>query len=127
MGNPGRPMTPEERRILQTLLEDVHRQFIDTVAEGRRLERGEVARFADGRIFSGTQALALRMVDRLGSLEAAILAAARRADLSTPPSVIWPRRRLSIPDLFRSQLGLDLDLLRRPVLPVFKTPLYLME
>lgn len=127
LGNPGRPMTPEERRVLQALLEDVHAQFIDTVAEGRRLERAEVARFADGRIFSGTQALALKMVDHLGSLEAAILAAARRADLPTPPSVIRPRRRLSIPDLFRSQLGLGLEVLGKPALPLFKTPLYLMD
>jgi len=125
LGNPGRPMTPEERRVLQALLDDVHGQFISAVAEGRKLDRDEVARFADGRIFSGTQAISLRMVDSLGTLEDAILAAARRADLPTPPSVIRPRRRLSIPDLLRSQLGFDL--LGRPALPVFKTPLYLMD
>jgi protease IV len=127
LGNPGRPMTAEERRVLQALLEDVHGQFINAVAAGRNLEPDEVARFADGRIFSGTQAMSLNMVDSLGSLEDAILAAARRADLPTPPSVIRPRRRLSLPDLLRSQFGLGTDLLGRPALPVFKTPLYLME
>jgi protease-4 len=127
LGNPGRPMTAEERRVLQALLDDVHGQFIAAVAEGRKLEREEVARFADGRIFSGTQARALNMVDTLGSLEDAILAAARRADLPTPPAVIRPRRKLSVFDLLSSQLGLGTGLLGRPALPVFKTPLYLMD
>ena len=127
LGNPGRPMTAEERRVLQALLDDVHGQFIAAVAEGRKLEREEVARFADGRIFSGTQARALNMVDTLGSLEDAILAAARRADLPTPPAVIRPRRKLSVFDLLSSELGLGTGLLGRPTLPVFKTPLYLMD
>lgn len=127
LGNPGRPMTAEERRVLQALLDDVHGQFIAAVAEGRKLERDEVARFADGRIFSGTQARALNMVDTLGSLEDAILAAARRADLPTPPAVIRPRRKLSVFDLLSSRLGLGTGLLGRPALPVFKTPLYLMD
>lgn len=127
LGNPGRPMTPEERRVLQALLEDVHGQFITAVAEGRKLERAEVVRFADGRIFSGTQAMTLKMIDSLGSLEDAILAAARRAELPLPPAVIRPRRRLSLPDLLRSELGLGAGLLGRPALPIFKTPLYLMD
>jgi protease-4 len=127
LGNPGRPMTAEERRVLQALLDDVHGQFIAAVAEGRKLEREEVARFADGRIFSGTQARALNMVDTLGTLEDAILAAARRADLPIPPAVIRPRRKLSVFDLLSSELGLGTGLLGRPTLPVFKTPLYLMD
>src|SRR4029453_8633569 len=53
LGNFSRPMTPEERRVLQTLLDDVHAQFIDAVAKGRKLDRAEVVKFADGRVFSG--------------------------------------------------------------------------
>jgi protease-4 len=56
IGNVSRPMTPEERRVLQTLLEDVHAQFIKAVADGRKLDVNDVTRFADGRIFSGPQA-----------------------------------------------------------------------
>src|SRR5439155_11703764 len=42
VGNPGRSMTPEERRVLQALLDDVHGQFIGAVAEGRKLDRAQV-------------------------------------------------------------------------------------
>lgn len=128
VGNVGRPMTPEERRVLQALLDDVHGQFVGAVAAGRNLKPDEVLRFADGRVFSGAQAKALGMVDALGGLEDAVTAAARRAGLPTPPAVIRPRRRFSITDLVSNQLGLDLaGLALRPALPAVKTPLYLMD
>ena len=122
-----RAMTPEERRVLQALLDDVHGQFIGAVAAGRQLDRREVAGFADGRVFSGVQAKALRMVDALGGLEDAIDEAAMLAGLPKPPRVIGPRRRISILDLLRSQLGVPGLGALRPVLPLFKTPLYLMD
>jgi protease-4 len=128
IGNVARPMTPEERRVMQALLDDVHGQFIDAVAEGRRLPRGEVLRFADGRIFSGVQAKELGMIDALGGLEEAVLGAARLAGLPTPPAVIQPRRRFSIMDLLRNQLGgTAAGILLPGTLPAFKTPLYLMD
>ena len=128
IGNISRPMTPEERRVLQMLLDDVHGQFIDAVAKGRKLSREQVVQFADGRVFSGTQALSLKMVDALGGLEEAINAAAKLAHLPTPPAVERPRRRFSIVDLLRSELGLPAPAtLLRPALPMFKTPLYLMD
>jgi protease-4 len=127
IGNISRPMAPEERYVLQALLDDVHGQFIGAVAEGRRLQREEVTRFADGRVFSGAQAKALKMVDELGGLEDAINAAATLAGLALPPKVIQPRRRLSFYDLLRSQLGGHVEALFRPALPIFKTPLYLMD
>ncbi len=128
IGNVARPMTAEERRVLQTLLDDVHGQFIDAVAKGRKLPREQVAQFADGRVFSGTQALSLKMVDALGGLEDAVNAAAKLANLPTPPAVERPRRRFSIFDLLRSVLGVPTPAgLLRPALPLFKTPLYLMD
>jgi protease IV len=126
LGNVARPMTPEERRVLQALLDDVHGQFISAVAEGRKLDRQEVVRFADGRIFSGEQARGMKMVDAVGSFEDALNAAASLAGLATPPRVIPPRRRFSIFDFVRSQLGLAGSMLS-PGLPAFKTPLYLMD
>src|SRR5215813_15157619 len=126
VGNPGRPMTPEERRVLQALLDDVHAQFIGAVAEGRKLDRAQVVQFADGRIFSGTQAKALQMIDELGSLEDAVNGAAQLAGIRVPPKVIPPKRRISIFDLLRSQLGIARVALT-PTLPMFKTPLYLMD
>ncbi len=126
VGNVARPMTAEERRVLQALLDDVHAQFIGAVAEGRKLDRAQVTQFADGRIFSGAQAKALQMIDELGGLEDAVNGAAQLAGLPVPPKVILPRRRISIFDLVRSQLGIARATLG-PALPVFKTPLYLMD
>jgi protease-4 len=127
IGNPSRTMTPEERRILQTLLDDVHGQFIDAVAEGRKLDRDEVVRFADGRIFSGRQAHALKMVDELGGLEEAVEGAARMAGLPEHPAVIRPRKRFSIFDLVGATLGIGDAGTALPRLPMFKAPLYLMD
>ncbi|OLC11966.1 MAG: hypothetical protein AUH29_17760 [Candidatus Rokubacteria bacterium 13_1_40CM_69_27] len=127
MGNIARSMTAEERRVLQALLDDVHAQFITAVTEGRKLDRARVVQFADGRIFSGAQAKALSMVDELGGLEDAVNRAAKLAGLDIPPRVIPARRRLSILDLLRNQLGLMGGRALAPVLPVFKTPLYLMD
>lgn len=127
LGNIGRSMTPEERRILQVMLEDVHTQFIDAVAAGRKLDRAQVLGFADGRIVSGAQAKALNMVDALGGFEEALDGAAMLAGLSKPPRVIGPRRRLSIMDLLRNRLDLGTWMSLPPGLSVFKTPLYLMD
>jgi protease-4 len=127
LGNMSRPMTVEERRLLQTLLDDVHAQFVGAVAAGRKLAEAQVLQFADGRIFSGAQAQALNMVDELGGLEDAIDRAGRLAGLAVPPRIVPPRRRFSLFDLLRNQLGLAVSQGLAPALPVFKTPLYLMD
>jgi len=127
IGNPSRPMSPEERRILQALLDDVHAQFIDAVAEGRRLDRAEVVKFADGRIFSGAQARVLRMVDVLGGLADAVEGAAQLAGLPPKPRVIQPRRRFSVFGLLRNRLDLPGVVGIGGYPPLVKTPLYLMD
>jgi protease-4 len=128
LGNFSRPLTPEERRVIQALLDDVHAQFIEAVAKGRKLDRSAVVQFADGRVFSGTQALGLKMIDALGGLEEAIEAAAKLAKLPTPPPVERARRRFSLIDLIRNELGLTVPSMILPThLPMFKTPLYLMD
>lgn len=127
MGNVARPMTGEERRVLQGLLDDIHRQFITAVAQGRKLAESEVTVVADGRVFSGAQAKALRMVDTLGSLEDAVNRAAVLAGLPVPPRVILPRRRFSVFDLVRGWISLPSPGAMAPGLPIFKTPLYLMD
>jgi protease-4 len=127
IGNISRPMTVEERRVLQTLLDDVHGQFIDAVASGRKLSRDDVVSFADGRIFSGAQAKSMAMVDELGSLDDAVNAAGKLAGLKVPPRVLLPRRKSSIVNLIRSELGLPAGgSILGARMPVFHTPLYLM-
>jgi protease-4 len=125
VGNFARTMTPDERAILQKLLDDVHGQFIEAVADGRKLDRATVVGIADGRIYSGQQAFELKLVDELGGLEEAIEAAAKLAGLAPHPKVLYPRRRLSITDLLRNQVGLGAVPVL-PQLPTLRTPLYLM-
>lgn len=127
IGNFARTMTPEERRMLQAMLDDVHNQFIDAVAEGRKLPRKEVLGFADGRIVSGQQARSLRMVDALGGLDEAIADAAKLAGLPEKPKLILPRRRFSFFDFLRNQLGVGGTNPLLTTLPFLKTPLYLMD
>jgi protease-4 len=127
VGNIARVMTPEERRILQSLLDDVHAQFISAVAAGRKLDRAQVLGFADGRIVSGAQAKELHMVDALGGLEEALDGAATLAGLSTPPKVIGPHRKLSIMDLLRNQLNLRGWTSVSSGWSLLRTPLYLMD
>jgi protease-4 len=128
IGNVARPMTADERRVMQALLDDVHGQFVGAVVTGRKLAKEEVSRFADGRVFSGLQAKELRMVDALGGLEEAVLAAGKLAGIPAPPNVIQPRRRFSVIDLLRNQFGgTPAGVLLRPTLPAFRTPLYLMD
>jgi len=126
VGNFARTMTPEERRILQSLLDDVYDQFISAVAEGRGLEPKAVRAFAEGRIYSGRQAHGLKMVDDLGGLEDAIEAAAKMAGLPPKPKVLYPRRRFSLRELLRNEWGLGPVSRMLPAMQTLRTPLYLM-
>jgi protease IV len=76
-----RQLTTEEELILQDLIDTSYSQFVTTVAEGRKLDVEKVKTFADGRIFTGQQALELGVVDRLGTEEDARRWAAELAGL----------------------------------------------
>jgi protease-4 len=104
-----RELTEPERQILQGVMDDVHGQFIEAVAAGRRMDRAKVEPLADGRIFSGRQALALGLVDELGDLADALDRAARLVGITGHPRIIEERRgRFWLWDLAREQLGLPL-------------------
>ena len=55
IGSPFREMTPEEKKIMQEVLDNVHQQFIQAVADGRKLDRAKVVEIADGRILTGNR------------------------------------------------------------------------
>jgi protease-4 len=127
VGNFSRTMSPEERKMLQTLLDDVYSQFVDAVAEGRGLERKEVLAFAEGRIYSGQQALALKMVDEMGGFEDAVEAAGKLANIPGRPKLVYPRKKFSFKDLLENRLGLPGVGPLLPALSGIRTPLYLMQ
>lgn len=100
LGSFTRPLSESERAILQGVVQDVWGQFVDEVAERRSLERDAVVALADGRIFSGEQALEHGLIDRIGTLDEAIAAAGRMANLGDRPRTVRPRpARLRLIDL----------------------------
>lgn len=88
IGSEARPMTEDERRLLQEMLDNVHAQFKSAVREARKLDPAVVDGFADGRIFSGEQAKHLGFVDEIGDEQVAIDLAAAAAKISGKPKVI---------------------------------------
>ena len=108
VGSPLRKMSAEERGLLQAVMDDVHRQFIEAVAEGRSMELRAAQLLADGRIFTGRQAKEAKLVDELGDLEDAIQLAAEVVGIEGEPKVVEPRRRFSFRELLDSKLSMML-------------------
>ncbi len=94
-GSPFRELTPAQRQYFQGIVTQLHSQFVRDVAAGRasKLKAEEVARVADGRIFTGEQALGLKLVDRIGTIDDAVRAAGQAGGIRGEPARIWPRRR----------------------------------
>ena len=104
IGSPVRDMRPEERELLQSVIDNVHSQFVGAVAESRKMDRVKVAMIADGRIFSGEQAKALGLVDVLGNLEDAVAEAGKMAKIEGEPRVVTPpKKKLSILELLKEE------------------------
>jgi len=104
-GSPFREMTPEEKRLMQLVLDNVHNQFIQAVAKGRNLDPAKVTEVADGRIFTGEQAKEYGLVDKMGNLQDAIEEAARLGNISGKPNIIYPRRKRSLLDLLLREMA----------------------
>lgn len=90
IGSPTRPFKKKERALMQALIDDVHAQFVEAVSLGREMPADEVRRIADGRIFSGRQALAVGLVDELGGFQEALDYTAKLVDLGADPRLIYP-------------------------------------
>ena len=106
VGSMWRPMTDDERKLLQDVLSNVYDQFVDAIVEGRSLAREDVLPYADGRIFSGDQAQQYGFVDKLGDLDDAILLAGKMAGISGQPVVVRKeRRRVSFWDFLDNKMN----------------------
>jgi protease-4 len=99
IGSPFREMTPEEKRLIQEVIDNVHQQFIKAVAEGRKMDRLKVTQIADGRILTGEQAKQLGLVDQIGNLDDAIDATAKLVGIEGKPDILYPKRKFSIWEL----------------------------
>ncbi|MGZ8472511.1 MAG: signal peptide peptidase SppA [Candidatus Deferrimicrobiaceae bacterium] len=109
-GSPVREMSPEERKLLQNVIDNVHSQFVNAVVEGRKLPREDVLAIADGRILSGEQAKELGLVDVLGNQEDAVAEAGKMAKIEGEPRVVTPpKKKFSILDLLREEAKSIID------------------
>jgi protease-4 len=89
-GSPFRDFTADDRAYWQALADRIHQQFIEAVAEGRDLPPEEVRKFADGRVFTGEQALEMKIVDQLGGFQDAVDLAKEEAGLKGEPRLVYP-------------------------------------
>ena len=104
---PARP-SPEDIAMLQSVIDDTYDQFVNVVADGRNLETDYVKKLADGSVFTGRQAQEKGLVDKLGTLDDAIVKAGEMTDLGSNPRVIKERRiRHTLLDDLIGKLGLD--------------------
>jgi protease-4 len=99
-GSPVRPMTPAERAYMQGLIDNMHTQFIDSVAKGRRMNVEEIKPLADGKVWTGEQAIPLKLIDQIGDFRAAIEDTAKSVGIKGEPTIVRPEKdRKSVLDL----------------------------
>jgi len=86
-------MKPEEKRILKDFARKIHRQFIQDIVEGRKIDRVKVESLADGRIFTGEESKKLGLVDRIGNFEDAVEWAGRLGGIKGKISTVYAREK----------------------------------
>ncbi|MBI5189561.1 MAG: signal peptide peptidase SppA [Nitrospirae bacterium] len=103
VGNFMRSMTPEDRAYLQAVIDDVHDQFVEAVAKGRRMKKEDVALLADGGIFTGRKAKEVGLVDELGDLDDAVKLAGKLGGIEGEPKIITEEKKYSVWDMLKGE------------------------
>lgn len=93
IGSPLRDMTPEERKIIQELVDDIYNQFVDVVVKDRKLSREKVLEIADGRVFSGRRAKEYGLIDDLGDMNYAAKLVTQLAGKDGKYELVYPRKK----------------------------------
>lgn len=127
-GSPLRPLSPDDRAYFEGVLRDMHEQFVDIVALGRKMPRERAAQLANGKIFTGREAQKLGLVDALGGQDAALRwladetgVPASRKLLTRPKESNWLNAGL------KSWLGLDISALATHAGGDWRTPVFLYQ
>ncbi|HWQ73830.1 MAG TPA: signal peptide peptidase SppA [Syntrophomonas sp.] len=105
-----RPVTEQEQTIMQTMVDESYHYFVDIVAQGRRMNRDQVLQLADGRIYSGTQAKSLGLIDEVGYLQDAIDGAAKLTRTSDPQVLLYEKPGPNFWELISSMRSPVIDL-----------------
>ena len=124
IGSPARAMTQKERNLLQSVVTDVHQQFIEAVANGRNISVAEVTKIADGRILTGRQAYSLNLVDQMGGLQVSIDQLAHKVGIIGSPKIIKETPRVGFLDwVLKSTV--NQSIINRPSIPSLQYTWYL--
>jgi protease-4 len=99
-GSPLREMTPAEKQYFQGLIDNMHQQFIHSVAEGRHMPEDGIRSIADGKVWTGQQALGLKLIDQIGDFQTAVKETADAVGIHGKPSLVRYRKpRVNLLDL----------------------------
>src|SRR3954464_16016665 len=99
-GDPTRELTPAERQYMQGLIDNMYGQFVQAVADGRHAKTSDIKSIADGRVWTGEQAMGLHLIDQIGDFRTAVLDTAKSVSISGEPVLVHPERdRKSLLDL----------------------------
>jgi protease IV len=91
-GSPTRDMTPAEREYLQGMIDNMHGQFIQAVADGRKMKFDDVKSIANGKVWTGQQALPMKLVDQLADFQAAVEDTAKSVGIKGEPVLVRPEK-----------------------------------
>lgn len=87
-GNPARDLTPAEQAYMQSLIDNMFGQFVHAVADGRRIKVDDVKAIANGKVWTGEQALSMKLIDNVGDFEAAVKDTAKSVGISGEPTLV---------------------------------------
>ena len=105
-GSPTRPITENERKYFQGLIDDMYVQFVEAVAAGRKLDLQEVRAMADGRVFTGRAAKERKLIDETGNFQDAVDLTAKLVGISGKPRLIRSvRQRVTLLDVLTTDLS----------------------
>ncbi len=85
-------MTPAEKVYFQGLIDNMHQQFIHSVAEGRRMPEDNLRAIANGKVWTGQQALGLKLIDQIGDFQTAVRETAKAVGIQGKPSLVRYRK-----------------------------------
>ncbi len=99
-GDPTRELTPAERQYMQGLIDNMYGQFVQAVADGRHTKASDIKPIADGRVWTGQQAMDMHLIDQIADFRAAVMDTAKSVNISGEPVLVHPERdRKSLLDL----------------------------
>jgi len=91
-GSPTRDLTPAERQYMQSLIDNMHGQFIQAVADGRHAKFDDIKAIADGKVWTGEEAAKMHLVDQIGDFRTAVEDTAKSVGIKGEPTLVHPER-----------------------------------